>query len=41
MEALTTKVLAESGIDETELRRARETLRRLERAWSDFVYYRR
>jgi DNA-binding MarR family transcriptional regulator len=41
MEALNADVLAESGIDETELKRTRETLRRLERAWSEFVRYRR
>ena len=41
MEALNTEVLGESGIDETELKRTRETLRRLERAWSEFVRYRR
>jgi DNA-binding MarR family transcriptional regulator len=40
MQALTAKILAEAGIDEAELRRTRETLRRLERAWSDYVYYR-
>jgi DNA-binding MarR family transcriptional regulator len=41
LEALNVKALAEAGIDETELRRTRDTLRRLERAWSDFVYFRR
>ena len=41
MEALNVKALTEAGIDEAELKRVRETLRRLERAWSDFVYFRR
>jgi len=41
MDALNAKALGESGIDEAELKRTRETLRRLERAWSDIVRYRR
>ena len=41
MDALNAKELGESGIDEAELKRTRETLRRLERAWSDIVRYRR
>jgi DNA-binding MarR family transcriptional regulator len=41
MEALNVEALAESGIEEAELVRTRDTLRRLERAWSDFVRYRR
>jgi DNA-binding MarR family transcriptional regulator len=41
MKALDDAALANAGIDATELERLTENLRRLERAWSDMVRYRR
>jgi DNA-binding MarR family transcriptional regulator len=41
MESLSPESLSRFGIDEKELDRTRESLERIERAWSDFVRYRR
>jgi DNA-binding MarR family transcriptional regulator len=41
MESLSPDLLKRFGIDEAELNRTRESLERIERAWSDFVRYRR
>jgi len=41
MESLSPEVLGRFGVDEAELDRTRKSLERIERAWSDFVRYRR